>query len=297
MDILTVVLPIAIGALIGYCTNYIAIKMLFHPRKEIRIGSFKLPFTPGVIPKNRSRIARAVGAAVSERLLTAGDLTEKMKSDEMKGAVSEGLISGFSSPDTTIKELAGQITGGDSDEMISRAEQAVTEKIAEGAKKIDFKSLVKEVAGAAVMEKLQGTMMAMFINESTIGSLAAPIGEYAEEYVANHGYELIEPAVKEEIERLAAMSPEEAVMELGLEEGMSGLRPMIENLYERLIGDVLGRAVGCFDVSSLVEEKINEMDVKELEDLVMSVMKRELQTVINLGALIGAIIGIVNVFI
>ena len=46
-----------------------------------------------------------------------------------------------------------------------------------------------------------------------------------------------------------------------------------------------------------MEAKINSMDVKELEDLVMSVMKNELQTVVNLGALIGAIIGAVNILI
>ena len=39
------------------------------------------------------------------------------------------------------------------------------------------------------------------------------------------------------------------------------------------------------------------MHVEELEALTMSVMKQELQAVINLGALIGAIIGIINVFI
>lgn len=297
MDILTVALPIVIGALIGYCTNYIAIKMLFHPRGEVRIGSVKLPFTPGVIPKNRSRIARAVGAAVSERLLTADDLAETMKSPRMKEVVADRIIDGIFSSEMTIKELAGHITGRDAGEIISKAEHAITEKIAEGAKKIDFKSLVKEVAGAAVMEKLQGTMMAMFINESTIGSLAAPIGEYAEEYVANHGYEIINPAVKEEIQRFAELSPEDAVRAAGFEKGMTGLRPIIENIYEKLIGDVLDGAIGCFDVSALVENKINDMDVKELEELVMSVMKRELQTVINLGALIGAVIGIVNVFI
>ena len=115
--------------------------------------------------------------------------------------------------------------------------------------------------------------------------------------MANHGYEIIEPAVKEEIQRFVGLSPEEAAKAAGFEMGMTGLRPIIENIYEKLIGKVLDGAIGCLDVSALVENKINEMDVKELEDLVMSVMKRELQTVINLGALIGAVIGIVNVFI
>ena len=39
-----------IGAVIGYFTNYLAVKMLFHPRKAIKVGKFTLPFTPGAIP-------------------------------------------------------------------------------------------------------------------------------------------------------------------------------------------------------------------------------------------------------
>ena len=50
-------------------------------------------------------------------------------------------------------------------------------------------------------------------------------------------------------------------------------------------------------VSEIVEQKINEMEVEELERLVLSVMKHELRTIVNLGALIGFVIGILNVFI
>ena len=39
-----------IGAIIGYFTNYIAVKMLFYPRKEIKVFGHVLPFTPGAIP-------------------------------------------------------------------------------------------------------------------------------------------------------------------------------------------------------------------------------------------------------
>ena len=39
------------------------------------------------------------------------------------------------------------------------------------------------------------------------------------------------------------------------------------------------------------------MDPAQLEELVMSVMKRELQAVINLGAFLGAVIGVINILI
>ncbi|MDD7220544.1 MAG: DUF445 family protein [Clostridia bacterium] len=71
-----------IGALIGYCTNYIAVKMLFYPKIEIRIFGHKLPFTPGAIPKGKPRLAKAIGNIVAEDLLTEEDIKQKMISAE-----------------------------------------------------------------------------------------------------------------------------------------------------------------------------------------------------------------------
>ena len=75
MEILHIVLPLVLGALIGYVTNYIAVKMLFRPYEAVKIGNNTLPFTPGVIPKNKPRIARACGAAVEGSLF----FTESLK--------------------------------------------------------------------------------------------------------------------------------------------------------------------------------------------------------------------------
>ena len=40
-EILHLIAGAVIGGLIGYCTNYLAIRMLFRPREEKRIGNFK----------------------------------------------------------------------------------------------------------------------------------------------------------------------------------------------------------------------------------------------------------------
>ena len=38
MKLYQIILPVLIGALIGYCTNFVAIKMLFLPRRALHIG-------------------------------------------------------------------------------------------------------------------------------------------------------------------------------------------------------------------------------------------------------------------
>ena len=72
-----------IGAIIGYITNWLAIKLLFKPHNEIRIGKFKVPFTPGLIPKEKSRIAKSVGEAIGQNLLTKETIIQSLCSENM----------------------------------------------------------------------------------------------------------------------------------------------------------------------------------------------------------------------
>lgn len=78
---------VVIGAVIGGMTNSIAIKMLFRPYRAIMIGSWHLPFTPGLIPKRRDELASQLGKVVVEYLLTAEGLGKKLKT----AAFTEGM--------------------------------------------------------------------------------------------------------------------------------------------------------------------------------------------------------------
>ena len=68
MEILRMLAGPLIGAVIGYCTNYIAVKMLFRPYHPVKLCGRTLPFTPGIIPKRQPDLAKAVGKAVGENL-------------------------------------------------------------------------------------------------------------------------------------------------------------------------------------------------------------------------------------
>ena len=57
------------GGLIGYFTNWLAIKMMFRPHKAKYFLGMKIPFTPGLIPKERGRIAEAIGNSISDNLM------------------------------------------------------------------------------------------------------------------------------------------------------------------------------------------------------------------------------------
>lgn len=64
-----------ISAFIGWFTNFIAIKMLFHPREPRKILWFTIQ---GIFPKRQRQFAEKLGKLVSEELLSFSDIEEKI---------------------------------------------------------------------------------------------------------------------------------------------------------------------------------------------------------------------------
>ena len=84
LAILPWVLPPLLGAVIGYVTNRIAIKMLFRPLNPKRLFGVRIPLTPGVIPRNRYDLARTIARMVSEQLLSPQALREQLDTPEFR---------------------------------------------------------------------------------------------------------------------------------------------------------------------------------------------------------------------
>ncbi len=94
LDIATLwiyVAPPLAGAVIGYFTNDIAIKMLLLPYKPIYIGKRQLPFTPGLIPRNQERLAKRIADTIMGSLLTPGELQtlagRLLQTERVQGAI------------------------------------------------------------------------------------------------------------------------------------------------------------------------------------------------------------------
>jgi uncharacterized membrane protein YheB (UPF0754 family) len=84
-------MPPVLGAVIGLFTNYIAIKMLFRPFKAVYIFGLRVPFTPGVIPKEHQKLAEKIGSTVGDHLLSNESLHELFKKEAVRKKISEAL--------------------------------------------------------------------------------------------------------------------------------------------------------------------------------------------------------------
>ena len=275
MEILHIVLPLVLGALIGYVTNYIAVRMLFRPYRAVKIGSRTLPFTPGVIPKNKQRIAKACGAAVESSLLSQEDIKKAIT-----GSIKKPDIDSIKVADIVSEDLSEQFA------------ETLADKLTGEIKKIDIKGIIAEKGTAILEEKVKDTMLAMFVNRDMIASFAEPIEQKVMQYLDGEGYVYLNLKIKGEIETVRSRTLGQEAAALNLDIG-----GFTDRIFDEFIDEKLGTLTSKIDIAAVVEDKINRMDVREFEKLVLSVMKKELQAVVNLGALIGFVIGLINLLV
>lgn len=113
-------IQVTIGAFIGGLTNELAIRMLFRPYKAKYIGKWRIPFTPGLIPKRHQELAYQMGKLVENYLITPDGIRKMMKNGEVEKEVTKWLqlkISEWESSEATV-ETALQKWGISLDEQI-----------------------------------------------------------------------------------------------------------------------------------------------------------------------------------
>ena len=142
-----IMLPV-VGAGIGYATNWLAIKMLFHPRQP-RFG------LQGLLPRRQDEIAESVGRIVANDLLSIDSLLaklddvdlgpsfEKLANSAIERRVEDlrkiPLIGGFITP-----ERLGSITGGLIEELKKSQPAIIAELKKMAQERIDVQALVQE---------------------------------------------------------------------------------------------------------------------------------------------------------
>lgn len=286
-----------IGAIIGYCTNWIAVKMLFRPRKPLFIGKFHVPLTPGVIPKGKERLANAVGSVLNEQLLTREAVRNRLLSDEMIAKVKEAAA-GISEKikgdqGTTIRQLAGRYTDETGFEVaVNRLETVITDKAYERLLEADLGSTVSEYMYTQVREMMNGSMLGMMFGDSLLSSVGPMVEDSVNNYIQSNGHSIIATIVRSEMHNIAEMPVERVVN--GIEDSGYDIAVILEDLYRRFADEKAFEIISAFDMGSIARDSIIAMDNEQLEELVLTTMRTELNAVVNFGALIGLILGLVN---
>ena len=304
-----------LGGIIGYITNDIAIRMLFRPHKAKYLFGIKIPFTPGIIPKEKGRIASAIGGAISENLMSKDVLEKNLLSDEMITKIRLSIDSFFETQKNnqeTVREfLAHYMTANDIDSLIRGLKEGLIEQVSTKLGESNLGEQISEVVMEHVSSKLKidgldldiPQMLKSMIGSSLWGQVASLIEKPAKHYLAkniNHmlsanGPEIVGKLVDNGVDDISQLSMQKLLQ--GKELQIAQATNTCIGLYRTIISEHLPRILEAINIPVIIEYRINEMDMNETEKLIFQVMDKELKAIVWLGALLGMIMGSINVFI
>lgn len=295
----SIIIKPLIGAGIGYVTNLIAVKMLFRPLKPIKIGKHTLPFTPGIIPKNKARLAEAIGNSISTNLLTEDSLKKTLLSREMKENIKIKISNVLSYAETEnsiklkdyIKSYIGDVSYNKNLEKLTNH---ITSNLYETLISYNLGDLIAEKFELAIKEKLKGSALGLFGGKALISSIYENASFKINEYIETEGENLIYELVSKELEKYTSYTTSDIYN--SIETSNISVQNLIINIYEDFIIKTMPSILNSINISNIVKNKINSMEVLELENIILQIMKKELNALINLGALIGFILGMLNLF-
>lgn len=311
-----------VGGVIGYITNDIAIRMLFRPHKEKYLFGFHIPFTPGLIPKEKGRIAEAIGGVVSENLMNEEVLSKYLLSEDMirkvrtntsdflskqqnntetvaqflRHYLSEDELLGISH--TINKGLSKQVHAKLTDASIgnSVAHFAVEHVTA----KLKSLSPLEVITSLGILKRnpLSGLASAELIGK-ILALLRDPIesalARNINEMLRNNSESIVSQFIDNETDKFLDIPMKDLLKDKT--EQLAQIVDMVENIYRHIIIEHLPRILESIDISRIIRNRIEEMDVAETEKLIMKVMNKELRAIVWLGALLGLILGSINALI
>jgi len=291
VNIFSYLFPPLLGGVIALSTNWLAIKMLFRPHKAKYIFGIKLPFTPGLIPKERSRLTKKLAEAISTRLLTPEVLAAELSSP-----------STWPLPDMTIGQAMASV-GIDienaepickhlkimSDKLLPNILNAAS-NITELNPELDAK--LAELTYAIIDENL-GSIAKIFISKEKIyASIKEGITGYLTDNEKTHA--AIDSILSDETVSTVIT---EKLYSLNIRDRLSAFFAKEKHAIERVLSIIAKYVATHIPIQSMIENKIAAFDVAELEDIIITVAGRELRVIILLGGVLGFLIGLLAVFL
>lgn len=289
---LKMILAPVLGGIIGYITNDLAIKMLFRPRRAIYIGTFRLPFTPGLIPQQKARIAASVGSVVTHELLDADTLEQTFLSEPVLAAVRDRLEEILRPLASDEQPLRDRLSGYIGQAQVQHYEEQIRTRgaafLSEKLVAADAGGTVVHAAMNALKERQTFGLLTRWMDESMAQALGGKINRLIEENGPTF--------LGDEIGRLEDDLLNRPVCELyqKYEEQINRLKERAVQLYCFVIRQKLREALSVLNLEQMITDKINAFSPEELEKLILDIMKKELRAIVYLGALLGFLMGFLN---
>ena len=299
----SIFMPPLVGAVIGLITNDIAIRMLFHPRKPVYIGKWRVPFTPGLIPKEKARVAKSLGNVISTQLLDTPTLKKVFLSDKVLHKIRRALEVFVDQNRRNTQTVEEVILNFAPKEVVKRVYAYAKEDITELAyiklTKVQFgEGMAKNVFMKIKREKVDGKLFGLLstiINESVIERLSKNVGSIVDQAIAENAKDIIKEVIGTEVDRYKKYRICDLIKKY--DEKIPYLIDFAINTYQKIFEERLEQILYGINIAQIVEEKVAAFNVRELETMIFGIMKKELNAIVYLGAVLGFLMGWINIFL
>jgi len=299
--------PVA-GAVIGFITNVVAIRMLFRPLREVRVFGIRLPFTPGILPKQRGKLAQSIGAMVERELLTPEILRERLLREDVRGKIRASL-SAFT--EKILEKKAGELLEGRENLLMGKiynAAEAIYPSLS--AVFLDFlrrDDIRRELEGKGriflqnVFLKLN-VFQRLFITAAQYDlTLEQKMPEIIDELISNAKDLLNDAKVRYTLTVSVASSFGRMIGEQKkniaalLSIGEDEKKKLDDFLFEKLMSAADGQIenmLATINVKALVSDRIDSLDMLRVERIILDVMADQFKWIDVFGGILGFLIGL-----
>lgn len=232
---------------VGYITNVIALKMIFRPYQKWRLWGIPIPFTPGLIAKEKARFAGALGKFIDENLLNRASVDEIFKSKRIEVAgnfqrsisadnyrmVEEFLVRYQPSLARTAYRSIRQ--------YFTRNKQSVADKLTEETKNFNFARL--DLGGVERGAKVRIEQILVNSSDTIEGTLHKfldshkPLGQAMPDFIKQALYAELDQVIKAKLDEVVAFLSDERKFA----EVITGLTPQFEGIIQQNLQQMLSK--------------------------------------------------------
>ena len=230
-------------------------------------------------------------------------LEKSLLSDEMLTKIGDAIdefVTTQSANNETIEEFARHyLPQEDIDAMRENATDGIVRMITSKLQDSKLGESIARMATQHVMEKTRKSVAGRFGADMLLQPIAQLVegilAKHINEILHNNSRQMVENLVAEESTKLTGMTMRSLMT--GHDEQVKQAKNGILNAYRVIITEHLPRILQDIDISTIIEQRINDMDMDEAEAIILDVMKKELRAIVWLGALLGSIMGTLNMLV
>lgn len=285
--------PPVIGAIIGYVTNAIAIKMLFRPLYPVKIGRFQVPFTPGILPRERHKLADNIGRMVEKELLTEEIIRRRLAQDDVVEAVKQGVATAtqqlldteFQQDSTLARETIHFIVQIIHNPRFINSIESILDKLLEqlqhrtisdlsGKELEELKSLIQEM----LLQKLEQVL------PSASQSLAALLDSYYEELKDRIITFLRKPEIHKQLETQGRIFLQKTLQKLNTFQRFFISAAQYDKTLDERMGDIIDDLI--VQIDTLLSKPENRTALNEYVKHIITDLVEKRETLYSLSGML-----------